>query len=105
SATHELLGLSETIGPQMHQLTDYLGEIATQFQGSDASGFYMPARALTDPRYVEALHQLTSADGRATHLLVYGDGAEWGGDGAARTDQVLIEIKEDFKAGTLSPTG
>ena len=105
SATHELLGLSESIGPQMHQLTDYLGEIATQFQGSDASGFYMPQRALTDPRYVDVLHQLTSADGRATYFLVYGEGAEWGGDGAARTEQVRAAIKEATKEGTLTPTG
>jgi RND superfamily putative drug exporter len=105
SATHELLALSESIGPQMHQLTDYLSEIATQFQGSDASGFYMPERALTDPRYVEVLHQLTSADGRATYFLVYGDGAEWGGDGAVRSDRVRTAIKEATKEGTLTPTG
>jgi hypothetical protein len=33
SASHDLLGLTETIGPQMRQLTDYLTEIDTQFQG------------------------------------------------------------------------
>jgi RND superfamily putative drug exporter len=105
SATHELLGLSETIGPQLHQLTDYLTEIATQFQGSAASGFYLPQRALSDPRYVEVLHQLISADGRSTYLLVYGDGNEWGAEGAKRADQVRTAIKEATKEGTLTPTG
>jgi RND superfamily putative drug exporter len=99
-----LLGLSQTLGPQLHQLTDYLNEIATQFQGSAAGGFYLPQRAFTDPRYAEVLHQLISADGRATYLLVYGDGQEWGGDGAARAGQVHTAVKEATKEGTLTPT-
>jgi RND superfamily putative drug exporter len=82
SATHDLLGLTETIGPHMRQLTDYLTEIDTQFQGNAAAGFYLPQRALSDPRYIDVLRHLISADGRATYLLVYGDGEEWGGDGA-----------------------
>ncbi|OBG28787.1 RND family transporter [Mycobacterium sp. 852002-51057_SCH5723018] len=105
SATHDLLSLSQAIGPQLHQLTDYLNEIATQFRGSAAAGFYLPQRALTDPRYAEVLHQLTSADGRATYLLVYGEGAEWGGDGARRADQVRTAVREATKEGTLVPTG
>jgi putative drug exporter of the RND superfamily len=105
SATRDLLGLSETLGPQMHQLTDYLTEISTQFQGSAAAGFYLPERALTDPRYTDVLRQLISADGRATYLLVYGRGAEWGGDGARRADQVRTAIQEATKEGTLTPTG
>ncbi|ORW95512.1 hypothetical protein AWB92_09960 [Mycobacterium sp. IEC1808] len=105
SAAHELLSLSETIGPQLHQLTDYLTEIATQFQGSAASGFYLPQRALTDPRYIEVLHQLISADGRSSYLLVYGEGNEWGAEGAARADRVRTAIKEATKEGTLAPTG
>ncbi len=104
SATRELQGLAEAIGPQMRQLTDYLKEIATQFQGSAASGFYLPQRALSDPRYTAVLHHLISADGRATYLLVYGDGSEWGGDGARRADQVRTAIKEATKEGTLTPT-
>jgi len=105
SAARDLLGLSETIGPQLHQLTDYLTEIATQFQGSAASGFYLPQRALSDPRYVDVLHQLISADGRATYLLVYGDGNEWGAEGAGRADQVRTAIREATKEGTLTPMG
>jgi len=105
SATHDLLGLSDTLGPQLRQLTDYLTEIDTQFQGSAASGFYLPQRALADPRYLAVLRNLVSADGRATYLLVYGEGDEWGGDGARRADQVRTAIKEATKEGTLTPTG
>lgn len=104
SATHDLLAVSDTLGPQMHQLTDYLNEIATQFQGSAAGDFYMPQRALTDPRYATALRHLISENGRAAYLLVYGDGSEWGVDGAKRADHVRAAIKEATKEGTLTPT-
>ncbi|OBB78176.1 hypothetical protein A5760_22080 [Mycobacterium colombiense] len=104
SATHDLLSLSDTLGPQMRQLTDYMNEIATQFQGSAAADFYMPQRALTDPRYTTALSHLISENGRAVYLLVYGDGSEWGADGAKRADQVRAAIKEATKEGTLTPT-
>lgn len=104
SATHDLLSLSDTLGPQMRQLTDYLNEIATQFQGSAAADFYMPQRALTDPRYTTALSYLISGNGRAAYLLVYGDGSEWGADGAKRADQVRAAIREATKEGTLTPT-
>ncbi len=105
SATRDLLGLAETIGPQLHRLTDYLNELATQFQGSAAGGFYLPQRAFTDPRYVDVLHQLISADGRATYLLVYGDGDEWGADGARRANEVRSAVNEATKEDTLTPTG
>lgn len=104
SATRDLLTLSDTLGPQMHQLTDYLNEIATQFQGSAAGDFYMPQRGLTDPRYTTALRHLISKNGRAAYLLVYGGGSEWGADGAKRADQVRAAITEATKEGTLTPT-
>lgn len=105
SATQELLGLGDTIGPQLRQLTDYLNEIDTQFRGSAASGFYLPQRALSDPRYLAVLHDIVSADGRSTYLLVYGDADEWGSDGAKRAAQVRAAIREATKEGTLTPTG
>ncbi|MGD1172568.1 RND family transporter [Mycobacterium seoulense] len=104
SAAHDLLSLTDTLGPQMRQLTDYLNELATQFQGSAAADFYMPQRALTDPRYTAALGHLISGNGRAAYLLVYGEGSEWGSDGAKRADQVRAAIKEATKEGTLAPT-
>lgn len=104
SATRDLLSLTDALGPQMHQLTDYLNEIATQFRGSAAGDFYMPQRALTDPRYTAALHHLISENGRGAYLLVYGDGSEWGADGAKRADQVRAAIKEATKEGALAPT-
>jgi RND superfamily putative drug exporter len=105
SATRDLVDMVNSIEPQMRALTDYLAEIDAQFQGSAAGGFYLPQRALSDPRFQSALRNLMSADGRATYLLVYGGGQEWGADGALRARQIDTAITEATKEGTLTPTG
>jgi putative drug exporter of the RND superfamily len=104
AATADLGSLTTSLGPQLRQLTDYLQEIDTQFRGSAAGGFYMPARALADPALKAALDQLISPAGRATYLLVYGDGHEWSGDGAQRSEQIETAVREATKEGTLTPT-
>ena len=104
AATADLASLTTLLEPQLHQLTDYLHEIDTQFQGSAAGGFYMPQRALSDPLLRAALDQLMSDDGRATYLLVYGNGHEWSGDGAHRASQIETAVREATKEGTLTPT-
>jgi RND superfamily putative drug exporter len=104
AATADLTALASSLGPQLRQLTDYLLEIDTQFRGSAASGFYMPQRALADPRLRAALDQLMSRDGHATSLLVFGDGNEWSGDGVQRARQIETAVREATKEGTLTPT-
>ncbi len=104
AATADLGALTTSLGPQLRQLTDYLQEIDTQFRGSAAGGFYMPQRALADPALRAALNQLMSDNGRATYLLVYGDGHEWSGDGARRATQIETAVREATKEGTLKPT-
>ncbi|HWF71109.1 MAG TPA: RND family transporter [Mycobacterium sp.] len=103
AATHDLRGVINSIAPQMRQLSDYLREIDAGFRGSAASGFYLPTRALSDPRYREALNDLVSRDGRSTYLVVYGEGQEWGVDGAQRTRQIQTAVAEATKEGTLTP--
>jgi putative drug exporter of the RND superfamily len=104
AATADLGSLTTSLGPQLRQLTDYLRELDTQFRGSAAGGFYMPQRALSDPTLRAALDQLMSEDGRATYLLVFGDGHEWSGDGAQRATQIGTAVREATKEGTLTPT-
>ena len=58
----------------------------------------------SDPALKAALDQLISPDGRATYLLVYGDGHEWSGDGAHRPRQIETAVREATKEGTLTPT-
>jgi RND superfamily putative drug exporter len=45
-----------------------------------------------------------SPTGRATYLLVYGDGHEWGNDGAQRAALIQSAVHEATKEGTLTPT-
>lgn len=92
-----------SVGPQLSEFTDYLREAASAFEGSAAGGFYAPDRALTDPRLAAALDRLTAPDGRAFYLLVYGDGKEWGVDGAARTAAIESAVREATKEGSLRP--
>jgi RND superfamily putative drug exporter len=105
SATRDVADMVASIGPQVRVLTEYLAEIDAQFEGSGAGGFYLPQRALADPRLQRALRNLMSMDGRATYLLVYGDGHEWGPDGAERARQIGTAITEATKEGTLTPVG
>ena len=104
AATADLATLTQSLDPQVHELTDYLQEIDTQFRGSAAGGFYMPQRALADPRLRAALDKLASRDGHSTYLLVYGDGHEWGSAGAQRAQQIDTAVHEATKEGTLTPT-
>ena len=99
AATADLTTVTQSLGPQVRQLTDYLQEIDTQFQGSAAGGFYLPQRALADPRLRAALDKLVSPDGRATYLLVYGDGQEWASDGAQQARQIETAVREATKEG------
>lgn len=99
----ELRGVADSLSPQLGELTGYLRELATDFRGSAASGFYLPTRALSDPRYQQVLRTLLSPDGRATNLLVFGHGAEWGADGAQRARQIQTAVTEATKEGTLTP--
>lgn len=103
TATGELRGVVDSLPSQLHELTDYLRAVAGGFQGSAAGGFYLPTRALSDPRYAEVLRTLMAPDGRATLLLVYGDGQEWGADGAQRAGLIRAAVAEATKEGTLTP--
>lgn len=103
SSAREVTEMSGAMGPQLHQLSDYLGELGTQFAGSADGGFYLPQQALSDPRLATAMNALLSADGRAAYFLVRGEGPEWGVDGAARSRSIETAVHEATKEGTLRP--
>jgi RND superfamily putative drug exporter len=104
AATSDLTQVAQSLGPQLRQLTDYLQEMDMHFRGSAAGGFYLPQRALADPRLQTALDTLISNDGRATYLLVYANGHEWSGEGATRAVHIETAVREATKEGTLTPT-
>jgi RND superfamily putative drug exporter len=103
AAIRALRGGMDALPPQLRELSDYLREVATDFRGSAAAGFYLPDRALSDPTYQQVLRALVSPDGRATRLLVFGRGQEWGADGAQRARQIQTAVDEATKEGTLTP--
>lgn len=94
-----------TVGPQMQQMTGYLSQLSTDFDGSSEGGFYLPPRTFDDPQYRRAMEMMFSPDGRATRLLVYGDGESWGRDGAERSDEIRIAAAEALKDTPLAVSG
>jgi len=103
AATRDLRSAVDSFAPQVRQLSGYLQEIDAGFRGSAAGGFYLPSRALSDPHYRQALNDLVSRDGRSTYLVVYGQGQEWGGDGAQHARQIDTAVAEATKEGSLTP--
>jgi RND superfamily putative drug exporter len=104
AAAADLSSVATSLRPQLRDLTSYLQEIDVQFRGSADGGFYVPQRAMSDPAFRVALGRLTSRDGRATYLLVFGAGQEWGDDGAQRSERIADAVREATKEGTLTPT-
>lgn len=112
SALTQLRGLTSTlrsslgsVGPQMQQMTSYLSQLSTDFDGSSEGGFYLPPRTFDDPEYRRVMNMMFSPDGHATRLLVYGDGESWGRDGADRSAEIRIAAAEALKDTPLSVSG
>lgn len=104
AATGSLRELLASVAGPLHGLSEYLHELGIQFQGSSGAGFYAPWKALADPRMRHVLETLASADGRATILIVYGEGREWSTDGAQRAREIDAAVHGATKEGTLTPT-
>jgi RND superfamily putative drug exporter len=94
--------VTNSIVPQLNQISGYLSELSIDFQGSGEGGFYLPQRTFDDPRFQTIIPLLFSADGRATRLLVYGDGRAWSTDGARRAGDIEVAVHEATKEGTLN---
>lgn len=103
TTANELRAALDATIPQSHELTNYLREISVDFHASAAGGFYLPDRALADARYREVLRAMTSPDGHAARLLVYGSAEEWGAAGARRAHQIHDAVAQATKQGTLIP--
>ena len=102
----ELVGtlgdVTNSIVPELRQISDYLRELSVGFQGSGEGGFYLPQRGFDDPRFQEISRLLFSPDGHATRLLVYGDGRAWSTHGAQRASDIELAVHDAIKEGTLA---
>ncbi|WP_204815180.1 RND family transporter [Mycobacterium riyadhense] len=104
TATASLKQLVDGVSSPIRQLSGYLHDLADAFQGSPGTGYYVSSKAMTDPLMREVLDEFISPNGRATVLLVYGEGHEWGSEGAQRVREIKSAIRESTKEGTFKPT-
>lgn len=88
----------------LRELPDYLRELAAVSQSAPGVDLYAARRILTDPNMRAVLDYFVSPNGHATRLLVYGDGSEWGDDGAQRARAIVTAVAEETDEGTLRPT-
>jgi RND superfamily putative drug exporter len=86
------------------EMSDYLHRLAAVSQGSPGVDLYASRKILTDPAMRPALDYFFAPNGQATRLLVYGDGNEWGNDGAVRARAIEAAIADATSDGTLKPT-
>jgi RND superfamily putative drug exporter len=95
-----------TVAPApIRDLPGYLHELAAVSAGSPGADLYAARKILTDPSMRPVQGQFFSPNGYATRLFVYGDGNEWGTDGAKRASAIAGAIADATRDGTLKPTG
>lgn len=88
----------------IRELPNYLHELAAISDAGPGVDLYASRRILTDPEMRPVLKDFVSPNGRATRLIVYGEGHEWGSEGAERARAILAAVNDAAKEGTLKPT-
>jgi RND superfamily putative drug exporter len=91
-----------SLKPLFADLTSYLHSMGQDFRDSGEGGFYLPRSALQDARFQHVSQLLFSEDGRATRMLVFGDGEMFGGDGARLSAGIRHAIRATTKEGALA---
>ncbi|WP_090361618.1 RND family transporter [Mycolicibacterium fluoranthenivorans] len=98
----DVKGVSGQIQPMISTLVEYLRGMREDFQGSGEGGFYLPERAWHDPAFQRASEVYFAPDGKATRILVFGNGKMFGPDGAQRSADIVAALKAATKEGTLA---
>nr|MDT0527070.1 hypothetical protein [Streptomyces sp. DSM 41633] len=65
SLTTTLRSSLGSVGPQMQQMTGYLSQLSSDFDGSSDGGFYLPPRTFDDPQYRRVMGMMFSPGGVA----------------------------------------
>jgi RND superfamily putative drug exporter len=86
---------------QIAELTEYAKELSASFEGSNEGGFFLPQKALEDPRFHRVIQLLFSSDGHSTRLLVYNSGEAFGSDGARLSEEIRAATVQATKDGSL----
>ncbi|GAB3010202.1 MMPL/RND family transporter [Mycobacterium bourgelatii] len=85
------------------EMPGYLHELAAVSPDAPGANLYASRRILTDPNMRPVLDDFISSTGLATRLLVYGEGDEWGSEGAERARAIVSAVKDATQDGTLKP--
>ncbi|KAA1248861.1 RND family transporter [Mycobacterium simiae] len=88
----------------IRELPNYLHELAAISDAGPGVDLYASRRILTDPEMRAVLKDFVSPNGHATRLIVYGEGHEWGAEGAERARAILAAVNDATREGTLKPT-
>ena len=93
-----------TVGPApIPELPGYLHELAAVSEGGPGVDLSSSRRILNDPKMHAVLGDFVSPNGHATRLFVYGDGHEWGAEGAQRARAIVAAVTDATRGGTLKP--
>jgi RND superfamily putative drug exporter len=93
-----------TVGPApIQELPGYLHELAAVSEGGPGVDLSSSRRILTDPNMHAVLGDFVSPNGHATRLYVFGDGHEWGAEGAQRARAIVAAVTDATRGGTLKP--
>jgi putative drug exporter of the RND superfamily len=95
--------LSNVGSTPIQDLPNYLHELAAVSEGSPGVDLYASRKILTDPNMHAVLGDFVSPDGRATRLFVFGDGHEWGAEGAQRARAIVAAVNDATRGGSLKP--
>ncbi len=98
----ELLANARPVPAQ--ELPDYLHQLAAASQGSPGGSLYASRRILADPGMRPTLDQFFSANGHATRVFVYGQGLEWGDEGAARARSIEAAVTDTLRGSSVKVT-
>lgn len=87
------------------ELPTYLRSLVSISQGSPGVDLYASRKILTDPNMRPALNEFFSPNGHSTRLYVYGNGHEWGDEGAVRARAISVAVADATTDGALKSTG
>jgi RND superfamily putative drug exporter len=100
--TQQVSGAMGQLGDGLTRAASYLRTTGTRSAGPAMSGFYLPTRALDDPRFALAKGLFLSADGRQARMIVLGSTDGFGNEAADRSRDIQAAAAEGLKGTRLA---
>lgn len=97
--TNKVVALTAKLSAGLGEATDYLHNLGAHTTTN--GGFYLPASALSDPRFVEGSKLLISPDGRTVRMLVTLAVNPYGPEGLDRVNDIAAAATRGFNGTGL----